>query len=187
MKLIDIVKTVGAGAVRDLVPGGGVLINAVNEFLPEDYRLPSDATGRDVENALGGLSEEDRARVMEKEFDVDVERIKARNESVQAMLKADAETPHTTRPYIAKHAFHVVALSLLVVVTTWSYGIVTRDSALVDAVTGGWQFVLSVIGPFITLLWAYFGVLRAEQKNRLDAANGRPPSRSFLDSILKRK
>ena len=53
----------------------------------------------------------------------------------------------------------------------------------------GWQFILAMIAPLVTLLWAYFGVLKTEHKNKLDAANGMSnPSgiAGILSTMLKR-
>ena len=184
MKLWDVIKTVGSGVVREVVPGGGLLIDAVNEMLPADKQLPSSATGRDIESVVDTLPADQRARVLEKEFDVELTRIQESNESVRAMLTADATMKHTTRPYIAKHAFHVVAFAVVVTVASWAYGVLTDNSANVQAITNGWPFVLSVIGPFVILLQAYFGVLRDEQRNRL---SGGQSSGGFFANLIKRK
>ena len=98
MKLWDVVKSVGSAVVREVVPGGGILVDAVNEFLPDDKKLPSNATGKDIDAAVSSLPPDQRARVMEKEFDVDLAHIRQSNETVRAMLEADAKAPHTTRP-----------------------------------------------------------------------------------------
>lgn len=184
MKLWDVIKTVGSGVVRETVPGGGLLIDAVNEWLPADKKLPSNATGRDMDNALAELPADQRARVLEKEFDVDIERIQQANETVRAMLAADGSMKHTTRPYIAKHAFHVVAFAVVVTVSAWAYGVVVKDVSIVDAIMDGWPFMLSVIGPFVVLLQAYFGVLRDESKNRLNGGQG---GGGFFANLVKRK
>lgn len=172
MKLWDVVKSVGSGVIREVVPGGGILVDAVNEFLPDDKKLPNTATGKDVDQALASLPADQRARVMEKEFDVDITQIRQSNETVRAMLAADATTKHTTRPYIAKHAFHVVAFAVILTVAAWAYGVLVSDDTMVQAITNGWPFILSVIGPFVVLLRAYFGVLRDEDRNRMSAASG---------------
>lgn len=183
MKLWDIVKKVGSGIIREAVPGGGLIVGAINEFLPDGEKIPKNATGRDVETVLNELPPEVRSRIMEKEFDVDIEQIKQSNETLRTMLEADAKSTHTTRPYIAKHAFHVVAFSVIVCVSLWAYAVFIKDDLLVKSVMDGWQFVLAVIGPFVYLLWAYFGILRRERKDGMDAAGGNSTS-SGLSDIL---
>lgn len=190
MKLWDVVKSVGSAVVREVVPGGGILVDAVNEFLPDDKKLPRDATGRDIDDAVQSLPADQRARVMEKEFDVDMTRIRQTNETVRAMLEADTKNPQTTRPYIARGAFHVIAFAVIAVVSTWAYGVIAGKETMVEAVTQGWPFILSVVGPFVVLLHAYFGVIKTEHKNRLDAAGGKStPSgiAGILSGIIRKK
>jgi len=190
VKLWDVIRTVGSGVIREVVPGGGILVDAVNEFLPSDKKLPSNATGEDIDGALSALPPEQQARILEKEFDVDLTRIRQSNETVRAMLESDAKNQHTTRPYIAKGAFHVIAFAVVLVVSTWSYGVIMNRENLVEAVSSGWPFVLSVIGPFVVLLHAYFGVLKSEHKNRLDAAAGKSGAAGMaglLSNLIRRK
>ncbi len=191
MKLWDIVKTVGSAALQVALPGtGSLIVGAVNELLPDDKKLPAGATGDDVNNAIAKLPPEQQASVMEKEFDVSITQIKESNSTVRTMLESDAKNPHSTRPYIAKGSFHVVAFVVIVTISVWAYGVLVSDDSLVKTVMGGWQFVLAVIGPLVTLLWAYFGVLKQEHKNKLDAANGSSTPAGIagiLSSIIKRR
>lgn len=185
-KLWDIVKTVGSTALQVALPGAGTaIVAAVNEFLPDDSKLPGGATGNDAIDAINRLSPEAQSAVMNKKFDVDIERIKQQYSTVQAMLTADASMPQTTRPYIAKHAFHVVAFAVIVTISIWAIAIINKDDDMVNAVNNGWMFVLSVLGPLVVLLHAYFGVLRKEQQNKLNAANGHPIV-SGIKSLFKR-
>ena len=189
MKLWDVVRTVGSGIVREVVPGGGLLVEAVNAFLPDGQKLPHDASGEDIDRAVAKLPPEQQAAVLEKEFDVDITHIKESNATVRAMLESDAKNPHSTRPYIAKGSFHVVAFAVIVAISVWAYGVFTDNSELVKSVMDGWQFVLAVIGPLVTLLWAYFGVLKQEHKNKLDAANGASTKSGLagiISSVLRR-
>jgi hypothetical protein len=49
-------------------------------------------------------------------------------------------------------------------------------SELVKKIVGCWKWLAAIILPFICLLNAYFGILRKESKDRLDAASGVPSS-----------
>ncbi len=190
MDLLSIVKTVGAAAVRAVVPGGGLLIDAVNGLLPDDKKLPGDATGDQVRDAVSNLPPEQRAAVMDKEFDVDITQIKQGNETLRTMIAADATSQHTTRPKIALGSFRVVAFTILVVIGTWAYGVLSGNDKLVTAVMDGWPFILAAIGPLVTLLWAYFGVLKQEHRQRLNAVNGASTPAGIagiLSSIVKRR
>lgn len=186
-KLWDIVKTVGSTALQVALPGtGSAIVAAVNEFLPDDSKLPGTATGNDAVNAIQKLSPEAQASVMNKQFDVDIERLRQQYGTIQTMLTSDATMQHTTRPYIAKGAFHVVAFVTIVTISIWSYAIATGDDSMVTAVVNGWPFILGVVGPLVVLLHAYFGVLRKEQQNKLNAANGHAIV-SGISSLFKKK
>lgn len=189
MKLLDIVKNVGSAIISNVVPGGGMIVDVINDLLPDDQKLSKNATGSDINNAISKLPPEDQARIMEKEFDVDMTQIKESHSTVRAMLESDVQNQHTTRPYIAKQSFHVIAVTIVITVLMWAYGVYKQDSAMVKEIMDGWQFILAIIAPLVVLLHAYFGVLRSEHKNKLDAANGAAvPSglTGLISSILKR-
>jgi len=174
MKLFDIIKNVGSAVVRETVPGGGLLLDAVNAVLPDDKKLPAEATGEDVARAVDSLPPEQRAQVLAKEYDVDIEALRQRGDTLRAMLESEAKSPHTTRPYIAKGAFQVVAACTLMAVATWCGGVWLNRPEIIDKAQNGAAFMLTVLGPLVALLYAYFGVLRKEQQNRLNAAHGKP-------------
>ena len=184
MKLWDIVKTVGAGIISTTVPGGAFLLGAVNEFLPDDKKLPETATGHDVQSAMATLSPDQQASLMEKEFEVDITQIKQSYSTMRAMLEADANTPHTTRPKIAYQAFQVVGTTTIITISLWAFAVATGNDKMVKTVMDGWPFVLGVVGPLVILLHAYFGVLKQENKNRLDAAGGLPNNPSTDQSAI---
>jgi len=172
MKLLDIVKKVGSGLVREMVPGGGLLISAVNALLPRGTNLPDNATGDDINVAIQALPATKQASVMEKEFDVEITEIKESHSTLRTMLETDANNPHSTRPYIAKGAFYVVAFVIILVMGVWAYGAITGHVEMVVEIMSGGPFILAIIGPFVTLLWAYFGILKSEHRGKLNAANG---------------
>lgn len=184
MKLWDIVKKVGAGIISTAVPGGPLIVGAINEFMPDDQKLPQNATGEQALSAMNNLTPEQFAQLANKEFDVQITQIKESNESLRAMLTADAATPHTTRPYIAKHSFHVIAFTIVAVISLWCYGVFLKDKTIVETIVNGWPFLLAAIGPLVVLLHAYFGVLKQEHKNKLDAAGRGKTQPTGLNGLL---
>ena len=175
MKLSDIAKRVGAGLVRDLVPGGSLLLDAVNAMLPADKKLGPNATGGDLQNLP--------PEVLAKKFDVEIESIKQAGETVRAMLEAEARSTHTTRPRIAMRAFYLVSVISLIIVFAWAWAVVTGDTEVVGLVVDGWPFVLAILAPFVGWLNHYFGVLRSEHANRLDAVAGSKRA-SFVAGVV---
>lgn len=173
MKLWDIVKTVGSAALQTALPGtGSLIVGAVNAMLPDDKKLPESATGQQITTAISTLPPEQQAEVMNKKYDVTIEDIKQSHSTLRTMLESEAVSPHTTRPYIAKGSFLVVAFAIIVAVSIWAYGVIKSDDGIVKTVVDGWPFIVAVTGPLIVVLHSYFGVLKKEHKNRLDAANG---------------
>lgn len=183
MKLLNILKEVGGGILKSVIPGSGI-IGAVNNILGGG-KLANTATGDDVSRAIAGLPAEDRTVILNREFDVKIERLK----TLQTMLTADATMPHTTRPYIAKHSFHVIAFAIVGPITIWCYAVFNANTIMAKSIIDGWPFVLAAIGPLVYLLHAYFGILKSEQKNKLDASNGVSHAEglgAFIGNLFKR-
>jgi len=173
MNVWDIVKTVGAGALNVMLPGAGsAVIGAVNMLLPDEAKLPENATGHDVSNAIHSLPPEQRAEIMGKEFDVKITDIKESHSTARAMLEAESRSTHSTRPKIAYQAFQVVSAISLAIAFGWLYAVVTSQPDMVKQIVDGWPWVGAIILPFVGWLNRYFGILKLEHKNRLDAANG---------------
>ena len=76
MKLLDILKTVGSGLISEL-PLGGTILGMVNGFLSDDNKLPNNATREQAQTAIDTLSSTDKASVLSKEYDVQIEEIRA--------------------------------------------------------------------------------------------------------------
>jgi hypothetical protein len=186
MKLLDILKTVGGGLISTMVPGGPAIVTLLNGVLPSDQQLPETATGVD---ALAVLNPEKHADLLNKEYEVDITQIKESNETLRAMLATESVSKQTTRPNIAMGSFYVSAYAAIIAISIWAYAVITAENPL-KAVVDGWQFIGIVIAPFVTLMWAYMGIIKQEHKNRLDTASGNStPSgiTSILSSILTRK
>lgn len=172
MNAWGIVKAVGSGVISSVVPGGGAILKIINSFLPDEKKLPYNATGDDVGAAIHSLPPEARASLLEKQFDVDITQIKESHNTARVMLEMEAKSTHSTRPKIAYQAFQVVSAISLMIVFGWMYAISTGKPMLVKSITDGWPFVAAIILPFVGWLNRYFGILKSEHKNRLDAAGG---------------
>lgn len=188
MKIWDFVKNVGAGIVGE-IPGGSLILGAVNALLPDDKQLPETATGQQIGDAVSSLPPEAQAELLSKEFEVDITHIKESYSTVRTMLESDAANPQSTRPHIALGSFYVVAFAVVIIVSVWAYGVAAGKDEMIRSVVDGWPFILAVLAPLVTLLHAYFGVLKREHKNRLDAAQGvSTPSgiAGILSELVKR-
>ena len=94
------------------------------------------------------------------------------HENFGNLLTVYATTPQTTRPKIAYWSFVIIAFSIIVTQLLWAYAVATANSLMVETIMNGWPFIVGLNGTLATLLLRYFGVLKQEQKNKLDAANG---------------
>ncbi len=189
MNVWDIVKEVGGGVIADMVPGGRAVMRMVNKFLPEDAQLPDNATGSQAADAIQSLPADQRAQVMNKKFDIQITEIKESHSTVRAMLEAEAKSTHTTRPRIALGAFRLIAFATVLIILGWLYAVLVKDAVLVKSIVDGWPFVFALLAPFVGWLNRYFGILKDEQKNKMDAANGlSAPSgiTGMISSLIKR-
>ncbi len=182
--LWDIVKKVGSSVISNVVPGGSAIIDVVNDFLPNNQKLSGGATGDEVSNVIESLPPEDRILLATKEFEVDLEKIKQSHDTLRVMLDADARSTHTTRPFIAKWSFITVAIVSIMITLIWGYGVISGKTGVISAVTNGWPFITAINLPLVTLLYAYFGVLKTEHKTRMDAMGGNSKPSGILSSII---
>lgn len=183
MKLLDIAKQAGAALFREAVPGGSLILDGLNAFLPDNKKLGPNVTGDEM---LRDLPPE----VLNKQFDVELEMIRQAGETNRAMLVAEANSKQTTRPKIALGAFRVVAFITLLITSMWAVAVWRSDEGMLETIVDGWPFVLALIGPFVGWLNSYFGKLRDEHRNRLEAVTGVQKPHGFakvLHGILNTK
>lgn len=184
MKLFSILSKVGTAVVKNVVPGGEMIIGAVNELLPDDKKLPTTASGDQISQALDTLPAAERLQLLERKFDVQETQIRQENETLREFLRAEAASPHTTRPQIARRAFWVVTAVTLAIVCAWLVSVIKGDTETVSAIMEGWPFVAALIGPFVVWLNQYFGILSRESRNRLNASIGQP-SETGITGLLQ--
>ena len=188
MKLWDIIKSVGSAAIQTALPGAGTMIvNGVNAFLSDDDKLPVDATGDQIGDAISKLPPEQQSQVLMKEYDVKKEQIIQSYSALKTMLEANGKSTHTTRPKIAYQAFQVIAFVNIVAISLWAWAVVNSDNPL-QSINDSWAFLTALTGTLTTLLLAYFGVLRDEIKDRFNAAQGHKvdPVGGLIGKLFKR-
>ena len=183
MDLWDIVKKVGVGAISTMVPGGPLIVSAINAVLPKGSKLPENATGEQAQKAIQNLTPKEQASIKHKQFDVQLTQIKETHLTARTMLETEAISPHSTRPKIALGAFYVVSTISLLVTFGWLYAVVTADTAMMDSISNGWPWLATITLPFIGWLNRYFGILAKEQKQKLDAARNLPSPTGIKDML----
>ena len=191
MKLLHILKTIGKGVIREAIPGGNLLVELIDQSLPEKHRgLSKDLTGdQAIQEIEVLLPSQDRAKLLNRELDVEAVKIQESYSTVRAMLEADVKNPQSTRPAIAKGCFHILAICNMLFFISWLAAVFLNYVQIAETLTNGSSVLLTVNGPLVICLMAYFGILRTEHKNRLDAANGvsLPTGLgAIINSLLKR-
>lgn len=181
MNLGDILKTVGAGLIENFLPGGSAIINA---FLPDDKKLPVNATGEQAQSAIDELSPELRASVLEKEYDVTIEEIRGFTDRFKAMATVDA-TGNTTRPQIALMMAQVVCFTIVVTVSMWAYAVITKNDLMISTINDSWMLIGAIIATPTALLRSYFAMRTKEKQQKYEAATGVSAPVSLLARLLK--
>lgn len=183
MKLFDVLK--GAAKIAGtLHPGVGAAIGLVNGLLPKDKQLPVDATGEDVLSATKQLTPEQQSKILNQEFEYKMKDLEESHSTLRTMLASDATNPQTTRPKMAYQAFVLTAVITLMVMTGWLWG-VFKSSDPLTSINNSYPLVLALVGPFVTLMLAYFGILRKEHQNKLAVLSNNKvePPRNIVDAL----
>jgi len=185
MKLLDIVSRVGTAVLKDLVPGGAAIVDGINALLPDDKKLPADATGTQVAGAVGTLTPEQQSQVLMKEYDLQIAEVNSWSQ-VQGSL-ADADKAHaSTRPQIAGWMAACVVFAVFMAVTAWAISIFTESPSMLKAVQQSWPLIVTIIGTPTFLLKTYFGARMKEKQSRYAAAMGKPaaPATNFIADVV---
>lgn len=173
MNIGKILKSVGMGLVRE-IPGADAIIGIVNGFLPADKKLPAEATGTQVQSAIDGLPEKDRASVMSKEIDLKIAEEEGWTDRYTAMVKADGQS---SRARIAVMMAQILCFEIAAF-TVWAF---VYPEQMNNPVL--WTVFGVLTGTPAGVLMKYFGELRKEQGQRLGASSG--GSAGILSSLSK--
>lgn len=173
-KLFDAIKGPLLTVASTLIPGGPVILSAVNALLPDDKKLPATATGQEIRGVVNSLSPQARSSLMEKELDVEIAEINSWANIQESLAKADASGA-STRPYIAKMMAWCVVLVIGLFVSVWAVAIITKDVETLKVLADSWITVFAVIATPTALLRAYFGMRTKEKQARYGMASGQSP------------
>lgn len=184
MNLSDIILKTGAAIIKDVVPGGGVILDVVNELLPDDKKLPKTATGHDMQNAITALPAESQVAIMAKQFDVEIAEINGWS-NIQASLSDADKAGASTRPFIAKSMSFVVGFAIVVFVLIFAYAVFKNSDTMIKTLNDSWPLMLAILATPTTLLRAYFGMRTKEKQTRYNLAAGHPAPTGGLGDLVK--
>jgi len=186
MNLLKILGTVGSGLISTMVPGGAAIVAGINAFLPDDKKLPEDATGTQVQDAVSSLPPDKQAEILNKKYDVKIEEIRSWASIQGHLAKADA-VGASTRPEIAMMMAWLVVLQVFTVCALMIASVAMINNELLTTIKEFWPMLLASMGTPILLLRAYFGMRTEEKKHRVHAATGVAPIAGIISSIFNRK
>jgi len=181
--ILDFGAKVGKIALKNVVPGAGIVIDAVNELLPDDKKLPATATGGDLQSAVNSLPAQQRGQLMAKEFDVQIAEIEGFTNIVTALAGADAAGA-STRPKIALMMAWLLTFAVSIFIGVWAISIGFDKTQTLDKLNASWPMVLSVLGPIIALLRAYFGLRTKEKQTRYAMGSPGLKNTGFLTDLI---
>jgi len=183
MKLKDILLKVGSAAIRSAVPGGGVILDVINSFLPDSKKLNKNVTGEQASVAINALPPHIKLSIMEKELDVEVASIQAWAQ-IQASLASADMSGASTRPKIAIMMARFIGFAIIVFMSMWSVAILRDQQDMIKNLTDFWPVLLAILATPTALLRAYFGMRTKEKQSRYQAATGQAqPGNILLDMI----
>lgn len=184
MDIGTILTKVGGAVIKDVVPGGALLVDVVNSFLPDDRKLPEDTTGEQVRQAVKTLPPDRRAELLSKKVDVELAQINSWTQ-IQATLAEADRAGASTRPFIAKMMAWCVVYAIVIFISMWGVMLWAGDADKLKALADAWPLMLAVLGTPTALLRSYFGARTREKKSRYAAAVGQPPQPNPLADIIR--
>ncbi len=182
MNIGKILTTIGGAALNMFVPGAGEIIGAINNFLPDDKKLPATATGHDAIKAVNSLPPEQQQQIMSKQMDVEIAEINS-FASIQQSLAAADSAGHSTRPQIAMMMAKIVSFSVIVLISMWCVAMFNSDVATLKTLSNSTPWVVTVLGTPTTLLFTYFGKRTKEKLRRYSMGAGQQQAPGLLSTI----
>lgn len=185
MDFKTILKTVGTGLITTLVPGGNAIISGINAFLPDDKKLPDNATGTQAQNAINQMTPEVQAQILSKQHDVTIEEIRGFTDRFKTMADVD-KSGNTTRPFIALLMAWIVAFTVVVVISMYAYAIANGESEMILSINESWPMLTAIIATPTALLRAYFAMRTKEKQQKYEAATGVSAAPSIISALLNK-
>lgn len=187
MKLASILKKFGTMALKSIPPAGTALeiIGTINSVLGPDQQLPPEATGSQALSILNGVLPEDKARVLEKEFDVELAEIQANVDITKALAEVDIKGS-STRPYIAKSFSNVISFTVILLISMTAVSIWTSNTDMIGAIKELWPLVLAMLTPLLVVIRSYFGMRSKEKAQKYEAVAGVATPTGLLAGLINK-
>ena len=182
MNIFNILKDIGIGLISES-PIGKIAIPVINALLPDDKKLPINATGEDAAKIIKNLPPEQRAKIELAEIDLQKSEIEGMTDRYKAMCSADGQE---TRAKLVDKAMNTLILLSLMFVSAMAYVYVTEGAKQAFSVEMVGAFI-AVTGVFAYVVRSYFGDLRVETKSRHATIDTKQQPASLLTNFLAKK
>lgn len=183
MDLAKILRKVGASIFSSVVPGGGIILDAVNAVLPKEKKLGNSATGADIETAIKTLPPDKQVELLSKKFNVEIVEIQEWSKVVASLAEAD-KTGRTTRPKIANRMAWLIAGSVSVILFIIAWAVLSKNHEMMKAIGKAWPFIMFLIGIPAGIVNSYFGKRTKEKQSRYSTASGVPMAGGIISDII---
>jgi len=183
MNIGKILVKVGGSIMKSVVPGSGIVIDAINAFLPTDKKLTSDATGQQASDAINSLPSADQVKVLSKQLDVEIVEAQEYTKVITALADAD-KAGSSTRPAIAKMMAWIVSFSVIVFSSALAIAIFNEATETIKQLSDAWPLMLAILATPTALLRAYFGMRTKEKQARYNIGNGQSKSGGLLGDLV---
>lgn len=184
MDIGSILKSVGGSLLRNAMPPlSGMAFDIINDALPDDKKLSETSTGIDAESALEALPPEQKASLLEKKLDVEIEEIKAHVGVIEALSEVD-KTGNTTRPAIAKGMAQLIGFGVIIILAPIAYAIMVGNPKMIFSISQIWPLIATAIGIPAGIVNSYFGKRTKEKAQKYEAISNTPPVAGVISQIV---
>lgn len=167
----DLAIKAGAGILTAVFPPAAALIPVVNQFLDDDDKLPQDATGDQVTQALGKLTPEQMVQIESKRIDLQITESNNWAKVQDSLAKADS-TGNSTRPQIALMMAWMVVAQVITVCACILYSSFAKDDTALKVLAQYWEMLTASMGVPTLVLLQYFGKRTKEKVERYKQSMG---------------
>ena len=184
MDIGSILKSIGGSLLKNAMPPlSGMAFDIINDALPSGKKLSDTSTGLDAEKAIKALPPNQRASILEKKLDVEIEEIKAHVGVIEALGEVD-KTGNTTRPAIAKGMAQLIAFGVIVTLSPIAYAIVIGEPKMILSISQMWPVIATAIGIPAGIVNSYFGKRTKEKAQKYEAVSGMPQTAGLISQIV---
>lgn len=172
-----------AKRVADFAPALGTLIAGplgapIGALIADKF-----GTENTPEAIMSAIDNDPNAGVKLRE--IEAQELGTKGDVMKAMLLSESKSVHSTRPKIAYQAWQVTGTIVLAITFSYVYAVVTGNEEMINAMSSGWPLILALIAPMVGWLNAYFGILRKEDNDKMNAINGKP-NYGLLESFVNK-